>query len=85
MRGIDRSDDQHRSFRVNAAQAIRWEAVRQAIAEVREAFRAEVPHRPAIDARLWDIFENGTVEQRLAVQHEIYQNMIEHFAAKRAQ
>jgi hypothetical protein len=73
-------------FRISlAAEVIGWEAVRQAIAEVREAFPAEVPHRPAIDARLWDIFENGTEEERLAVQYEIYQNLIEHFAAKRAQ
>ena len=61
-------------FRISlAAEVIGWEAVRQAIAEAREAYRAEVPHRPAIDARLWDIFENGTAEQWYAEGDRFWQ------------
>ena len=64
-----------------AAEVIGWEAVHQAIAEVREEFRAEVRPRPALDARLWDIFENGTLEQWAAEQDRFWRE----FGAKESQ
>ena len=61
-------------FRISlAAEVIGWEAVRQAIAEVEKEFRAEVPYRAGIDARLWDIFENGTAEQWYAEADRVWQ------------
>lgn len=69
-------------FRISlAAEVIGWEAVHQAIVEVREEFRAEVRPRPALDARLWDIFENGTPEQWEAVQDESWREIFEQYAA----
>ena len=47
-----------------AATAIGEGAVNQAIKEVRDEFKAKV------DARLWDIFENGGSEQWAAVRDE---------------
>ena len=46
------------------------EAVVEAIKEVRGEFKAEVK-----DDRLWDIFENGTEEQRDAVLKETERNL----------
>jgi hypothetical protein len=56
-------------FRISlAAKIIGWKVVHQAIAGVREEFRAEVKPRPAKDARLWDLFQNGTHEQWVTEQ-----------------
>jgi len=60
-----------------AAVAIGEEAVDQAIKEVREEFKAKLN-----DARLWDIFENGTDEQWKAVSDETNRKICEQFAAK---
>jgi len=60
-----------------AATAIGQEAVDQAIKEVREEFKAKVN-----DARLWDIFENGTEEQREAVLAETWRDWCEKDAAE---
>lgn len=69
-------------FRISlAAEVIGWEAVHQAITGVREEFRAEVRPRPALDARLWDIFENGTPEQWAAEQDKFWRE----FGAKESQ
>ena len=48
-----------------AATAIGQDAVDQAIKEVRDEFKAKVN-----DARLWDIYENGTDAQWQAVRVE---------------
>ncbi len=58
-------------------------AVGRAIKVVRGEFRAEVNHRPARDAGLWDIFENGTHEQRAAEQDRFWEDVFEKDAADR--
>jgi hypothetical protein len=59
-----------------AAAAIGQEAIDQALAKVREEFRAKVS-----DARLWDIYENGTEEHWAAVREESWREISAQYAA----
>jgi len=62
-----------------AEAAIGEDAVDAAIKDSREEFRTKVVK----DDRLWDIFENGTHEQRAAVQDRFWEDVFEKDAADR--
>jgi hypothetical protein len=64
------------NFIAKAAQAIGDEAIREAIREADDMFRAKVN-----DALLWEIFTNGTQERWEAFQGEQYRRQLDYYAA----